>query len=197
MPMLCAPDSGSRLRTNGNVMNRPPSPGQHLITGKSDRFGAPSTTRCAGTLNAPRGRTFIRLKMPLRFCQRLAGVGGLIRSNNASSSSPICSGCLPRPISIRSIVAKRLIASGYRAPLMFVNSSAGPSSRTARVAISVTSSSGSTSTSTTRSRSLRRSSRRKSCKSVYAISRYSESCPASSTTSIPRQAFISPEPAPR
>src|SRR5476649_308385 len=63
MPTLRSPVSGSRVTTQGSVMNRPPSSGQHLRMGRLSRFGdwwgeAPdkptfSPGRLAGTLAPP------------------------------------------------------------------------------------------------------------------------------------------------
>ena len=143
--------SGSRLITSGNVMKRPPSPGQHFSTGKSERLGVSSTTSLAGPRRTRFGRDRNRRKTVRRFAQSAPSVGGLMRSANVTSSSPICSGCIPNASSIRRSLARRFMASGKFAPSTFSNSIALPPDLTILVAISVISSSGLTGAVTRRS----------------------------------------------
>src|SRR4029450_11717401 len=125
--MFRVPVSGSLVKTRGNVINGPPSPGQHVRIGRSSSVPSRFTTSwhaasftVFGIKSANRpttGRSFKASITPF-------GAGGVMRSSISFSSSS--SLVTPSASCMRSRDPKTLDATGMSKPEGFSNNSAGP-----------------------------------------------------------------------
>src|SRR4029450_4264187 len=125
--MFRVPVSGSLVKTSGNVMNGPPSPGQHVRIGRSSSVPSRFTTSWHGasftvfgikSANRPTtGRSFKASMTPF-------GAGGVMRSSISFSRSS--SLLTPSASCMRSRDPKMLVATGMSKPEGFWNNNAGP-----------------------------------------------------------------------
>src|SRR5262245_37485108 len=125
--MFRVPVSGSLVKTSGNVMNGPPSPGQHVRIGRSSSVPSRFTTSWHGASftvfgirSASRpttGRSFRASITPF-------GAGGVMRSSISFSRSS--SLATPSASCMRSREPKMLVATGMSKPEGLSNNNAGP-----------------------------------------------------------------------
>ena len=146
MPTLRPPVRGSLVKTEGSVMNGPPSPGQQVAIGRRSRSGWSSTTSWQGPLETILGRESASdLSLPRARSLSPIPCGGCI-SSTEETFSPSSSSCsTPKARHMRRSVPNWLMSSGSEEPRTLRNSSAGPPALTTRSAISLISSCGSTS----------------------------------------------------
>ena len=146
MPTLRPPVCGSFVKTEGSVMNGPPSPGQQVAIGRRSRSGWSSTSSWQGPLETVCARESASdLSLPRARSLSPTPCGGCISSTEETLSPSSSSRSTPKARHMRRSVPNWLISSGSDDPRTFRNSSAGPPALTTRSAISLISRYGSTS----------------------------------------------------